>query len=245
MKSISALATNLTTIQHQTSSREAYSEPKTASAPTSTKLTKVYDVLVTNLMPLLPVHWPYVVKKYAKAEEQMWLMNEYAEQIVEQGVTSNQLRNGLRKAKQEKWLPTPRDFAALCKPSLEEMGLPDIESAYAQQVERRGKYRGQDYVFSHRVLEIIDERIGYRMYRLSGEDFRELFENSYHYWVGRFINNDLPPENTRFLECFISTKPPIESYMENYGRPVSLGTDTLSQRIKELGIEIKLKNRAR
>lgn len=169
-------------------------------------------------------------------------MREYAEQLVEHSVTSNQLQAGFRKAKKEKWLPTPTEFALLCKPTLEELGLPDIKNAFDQIVERHGRYRHDEYVFSHYILEVIDARIGYQGKRLKQEEFKKLFEGEYHYWLGRFINNDLPPTKREGIEHKITTKPPIYEFIERFGRPNELGDDPLSQKIREFGIGIKHRN---
>lgn len=210
------------------------------STSVTTRLETVYQFCMTNLKPVLMEYWPEFVNKYPELDMQQWAIREYAKQMVDEGISnSKQIQSGITKACKEKFRPRPTEFAKLCKPTAEELGLPSLREAMDEVIARKGKFKHQEFTFSHRIVELICERIGYRVYQMRDHEFTELFKGEYDYWIGRYMSGDLPAAH-KALEYTPPTKAKIDSYVANHGLPM-LGNDTLSQKIRELGIAVKHK----
>ena len=209
----------------------------TTSTLLATRLETVYQFCLTNLKPVLMEYWPEFVNKYPELDMQQWAIREYAKQMVDEGVTnSRQIIAGIAKACKQKYRPRPTEFAKLCKPTAEELGIPSLRQTYDEVVARHGKFRNKPFEFSHRVLEIIDERIGFRVHQMRDADFMDLLKGEYEYWLDRAMTGDLPQPRPA-LEYSTPQKARIDSYVSKHGLP-QLGSDTLSQKIKELGVSI-------
>lgn len=174
---------------------------------------------------------------------QQWAIREYAKQMVDEGISSSrQIQAGIEKACKQQYRPRPTEFAKLCKPTPEELGIPSLREAYDEVIARRGRFKGKDFEFSHRAVELVDERVGHRVYHMRDADFMELFKGEYEYWVGRAMTGDLP-EAKKALEYSTPKKPVIDSYVAKHGKPM-LGDDLVSQKIKELGMLVSRKRQA-
>lgn len=249
MRSINQLANQVDTAMQQPSPgaivTNEHSEAKASKSSTllKTKLDKVYQYCLTNLRPVLIEYWPEFANKYPDIEMQKWVIREYAKQMVDEGIASSALvKNGIAKACKCKYRPRPTEFAKLCKPSAEELGLPSLRDAYDEVITRRGKFKNRKFEFSHRIVELIDERIGFKLYQMRDSAFSDLFKGEFEYWVSRYMTADLP-EPRKALEYTPPTKAKIDSYVSKHGLP-QLGSDLLSQKITELGLAVKQNRQA-
>lgn len=192
---------------------------------------KLQKLLHATILPKFAVYWPEFGNKYEDAdhpEKMEFVLQEYAQQLVAHRITSDMLKSGMKKALKLKYRPNPYEFAQLCIPTPQELGIPTEQQVFDDIVLRRGRYKGQEFEFSHRLIEIIDERIGYRMYRMDEKKFRQLLTGEYGYWLDRAIRDDLPefkaalvyraPEDTRApIDVFISRtghKPKLDAKLE-------------------------------
>jgi len=246
MKSINAMAqqavnTETQQLKHSGAAESARKPVSVLETSTfQTKRDRILEFCMSNLLPVMMEYWREFTNKYPDESLQRFVMGEYAKQITLKGVTNTaQIKAGMLKATQQKYRPNPTEFAKLCLPTPEELGLKDTPSALAELITRRSKYRGQDFTYSHRVLEVVDERIGYRMYEkgMKESDFAALFAGEYEYWVNRFMNGDLPPAR-KALPYVPNHKARIEQYIEQHG-PIVQGDDSLSLRMKALGEKVK------
>lgn len=87
------------------------------------------------------------------------------------GVTDSLLNRGLHKSGALEWPPCPAEFAALCHPTTEELGLPDMDTAY-----RRACVSN----WTHPAIYEAAKRIGTFEIRCMPESkSRPLFERTY------------------------------------------------------------------
>lgn len=244
MKSVNALAQQTITATQQQApcSAALNAQSKGAVLTTSTYRAKhdtIFEFCMTSLLPILMEYWREFTNKYPDEKSQRFIMGEYAQRITLKGVTkAEQIKLGILKAKELRYRPNPEDFAKLCVPTPEELGLKDVKSALDELYARRGRYRGRPFEFSHRVLELVDERIGFKSYTMKEHEFVKLFAGEYEYWCNRFLNGDLPPARKALEYNTTPAKSKVEKYIENHG-PVALGDDPQGLRIRALGKAFK------
>lgn len=107
------------------------------------------------------------------------------------------------------WPDVPK-VIALCKPTLDEMGLPTLEKTISEIVDRHGRCRGEDYEYSHRLIELVAKDCGYFVTRETSEKFERRARVSHAKWVKKAQKNELP-EAMPALELKIEAKPVFES----------------------------------
>lgn len=163
----------------------------------------------------------------------MTVLKEYAEQLVDERITKSMLVIGIRRLKKCKYRPNPYAFAQMCKPTLADMGIPDAQSTHDEIVARWGKYRHAEHKpqFSHRLVEIISERIGYRAYLLKGSDFLVLVSEEHAYWLDRALRGDLP-QAAKALEYKRPEKSVIEAVIASGYQPNL--DDKMMRRVAEM-----------
>lgn len=87
------------------------------------------------------------------------------------GVTDGLIGIGLHKSASLEWPPSPAEFAALCHPTAEELGLPDIDAAY-----RRACVSN----WTHPAIYEAAKRIGtFEIRSMPESKSRPLFERAY------------------------------------------------------------------
>jgi hypothetical protein len=150
--------------------------------------------LKATLKPVFEIHFPDFVNKFEANGMMDEALNEYAEQLVGERITTEMLKRGIKRLKKCQFRPKPYDFAMLCKPTAEDLGLPGVRDCFDEIVARWGKFRheAKKPPFSHRLVEIISERVGYQSYLLKSDEFFELVSGEYSYWFDRAMRGDLP-----------------------------------------------------
>ncbi|MEH6711619.1 MAG: replication protein P [Paraglaciecola polaris] len=155
---------------------------------------KLLNSLKAKLKPVFEIHFTEFVNKFEQSGMMDTVLAEYAEQLVDERITGSMLDIGIKRLKKCKFRPKPYDFAQLCKPTLEDMGIPDAKTTHDEIVARWGKYRHSTNKppFSHRIVEIVSERVGYRAYLLKDYEFLALVGEEHAYWLDRAIRGELP-----------------------------------------------------
>ncbi|WP_438863782.1 replication protein P [Neptunicella sp.] len=200
-------------------------------------MTRVQTALEGSLKPIFTVYFPDFVNKFPDDEMQDWVMREYAQQLVDLRISSDQLKLGIRKCKTLKFRPNPYQFAQLCKPSAEDLNLPSVDDAFVEVIRRYGVSKGDDnFVFSHRVVALTAERVGFKVYRMPEHDARELFDLEYSYWVTRACEDTLP-EVRKAITYVPPEVIPINVYMSDGHIPKV--PEAFNQRLAELGSKLK------
>lgn len=201
----------------------------------STYLTEVQQALEINLKPVFVVYFPEFVNKFPDEDMQGFVMREYAEQLIKHRISSTQLRFGMEKCKTLKFRPNPYEFAMLCKPSATDLNLPDPIDAFNEIICRWGKCKGKPFTFSHRVVELTSERIGYKIYHMPEHAARALFDGEYAYWVDRACKDDLP-EPLKAIEYI----PPDFVPIQVLSKGMQLKGDArFDNRLADLGSKLK------
>ncbi len=152
---------------------------------------------MSEVIPVFTLYTPDFAKKYTGKLEPV--AHEYAKRIVKHGLTRKDIQRGLEKLKtrsaQNRWSVNPEEFAALCKPTASDLGIPDQDQALAEVIAARSPSRsgsGKKFEFSHRVVELINQRIGFEVRQRTHDNFKALFAKEYAHWLERAINGDLP-----------------------------------------------------
>jgi hypothetical protein len=128
------------------------------------------------------------------------LAKQYAERLVIRGITPKKLVNGIERVKAEsvelKWSPNPEEFARLCEPTAEQLGIPTLEQAKAEIIKARGIERGNNYTFSHDLCAELNRMIGFEMYQLNDQAWTKKLSVVYHSLfkqvVGGTLNKQAP-----------------------------------------------------
>lgn len=145
------------------------------------------------------------------------LLKEYAEQLVKNGITQKLLVKGLERAAEETFRPNPFKFAQLCMPRPEDFGIPSFDDAYREITHSAPKSRryGKPHEFSHRVVEIVYERVGARQYThgMKDSEFRKIAKTEFDYWVYQAVR-DLLPDKKKQITYVPATEPPINQYLK-------------------------------
>lgn len=160
---------------------------------------KVADRLMAELVPVLSVYCADFNSRYGKDEQVLQdTINEYASRLIRHGIGAKGLRWGIEHLKQRattnKWTPNPEEFAALCKPTGADIGVRPLDDVVTEIIAKRRERRatGLKQEFSHRVVEIIDQRVGFNIYASTEQRFRELVKREYDHWVEQAIAGKLP-----------------------------------------------------
>jgi hypothetical protein len=140
------------------------------------------------------IHFPDFVNKFEANGMMDAVLAEYAEQLIDERITGDMLKRGVKRLKKCQFRPKPYDFAMLCKPTAADLGILGVRETFDEIVARWGKYRhaSNKPPFSHRLVEVINERVGYRNYLMTSPDFFELVSSEYLYWFDRAMRGDLP-----------------------------------------------------
>ena len=150
--------------------------------------------LKAELKPVFEIHFPDFVNKFEANGMMDDALNQYAEQLIDERITSEMLKRGIKRLKKCQYRPKPYDFAMLCKPTAADLGIPGVRECFDEIVARWGKYRHESKKppFSHRLVDIVSERVGYQCYLLKRDEFYELVSAEYALWLDRAMRGDLP-----------------------------------------------------
>lgn len=194
---------------------------------------RLLSVLEETVKPRFGLYWPEFINKYddpEKPEKMRFALQEYAQQLIAHRITKTMLEAGMRKAQTLKFRPNPYEFAQLCLPTPKELGLPTEVEVFEEVVKRRGPFKGREFVFSHRLVEIIDERVGYRMYREREDAFRELVAGEYAYWLDRAMRDDLPEYRAALAHVQPKEQRPVAEIIGYKAKP----SNPIVQRMQEV-----------
>ena len=168
---------------------------------------------------------------YSSDDDMRLAKKVWTKALIENGITSHeQIAFGMRKARQQEtdFAPSVGKFIAWCKPTAEDFGL-ELSAVVNEIVRRRGVFKGQEFKFSHPVIKLINDRIGYQIYRVNAESFTKTVKSELENWVKRLANGEQLPEPMLALEHAKSNTKP---YAEQIGyEPKSFEAKALMDRI--------------
>lgn len=183
-----------------------------------------------NLIPVLTVYCNDFASKFGSVVEQV--AYQYAERLIANGIGLKGMERGIERLKRQSatkpWTPNPEQFAQMCKPSADEAGIPSVDDIYQEIVEARGRYRFEQYQFSHQIGAIINERIGFEFYQESEGDFKRRLQKEYDHWTQRALKGDLPAPMKAIAH---KSEPPLPDYLKN---PTGRVSGPLGEKIEAL-----------
>jgi hypothetical protein len=197
--------------------------------------------LVQKLAPKLAEYFPAYANKHATEDAIEFSMREYARHLIEQGVATEQIPKGMRRAEKRDFCPNPYQFAMLCKPTAEDLKLPSFENVFNEITKRFGIHRFESFAYSHLLVELIAERIGVRMYQMDEVEARKLCKNAYDYWVQRALEGSLPAPR-RALPLIIPKEPMVDTFIKTKGYTL-VEDKALSDRLNELRHQSRQNNK--
>lgn len=148
-------------------------------------------------MPVFCLYWGYWRDRYASTPEQIAATAaEYARRLV--GCTPKQARQGLERAKAQKFAPNPSEFASLCRPRLTDSGAPSLEAVTAEIRQRHAK-RGEPHDWSHPLCWHIDSACGGAIHELPAAAWLAAVAAEYAKWEIAVADGAVITEPTRAL----------------------------------------------
>jgi hypothetical protein len=207
---------------------------------------------MTFLPAFFSGNWKWFSFHYPCEQTQSVYMFEYAQQLLRRRVTMAMFHRGIDRARGQSvcvvtnrdW-PTPIEFANLCLPTAEELGLPSFDEMLLVfkrfSAHRRGG-SGKPFVFNSDFEEHIHFKCCARYRDVKEADWLKLVRAEYDYWLEQYQMGNRPIIQKK-LEVIPERVPRINRYIDKVGLP-TLGNDVLSQKIRELGMSIKSKTRA-
>jgi hypothetical protein len=152
-------------------------------------------MMMTEVVPVMTLYCPDFANRF-NGQNIEDVMCEYMAQIRRNGLRKSDVRKGVErlKTRKDKWTPNPTEFVELCKPTIEELGIPNLETATHEVREARTTWRHSKtpFPFSHDVCRFIDQRVGYDLYQTSEREWRQRVSREYHYLVKQAIAGQLP-----------------------------------------------------
>lgn len=207
---------NLESIRTQPQKFSA-SQEHTPSRELQARIGKATSFVITEVIPTFTVYTPDFAAKFGDNIDAV--AREYAARLVKHGITRKDVMRGLERLKlrakgKDKWSVNPEEFVDLCKPQPQDFGIPDLEDAIREIVEARSPARaGQGpYDFSHRVVEMMNQRIGYEVRTLTADEFKKKAKGEYDYWVKRAMKGDIPEPRKAIA---YHQEPELPEYLKN------------------------------
>lgn len=161
---------------------------------------KVKTILNSELAPVLTQYCVDFVSRFSEQYDNVLM--EYAERLVKHDVTPKELQRGIERLKtrsgKNKFSPNPEEFALMCKPSAEELGIPDLDHCMHEIREARGRWRFDKYPFAHDLVRLMNDNVGYELYHCSAQQFRKLCEREYERLLV-LARKDSLPKNIKAL----------------------------------------------
>lgn len=130
------------------------------------------------------------------------------------GVTDDSARIGMARAGELRYPPVPSEFADLCRPKPEDLGIPNALDAYLHMVDVVAQWGfTRPDAFLHPVVHAASVRIGYHVIRNStDQQLRKLFTGTYADLVARAVRGEsLDPPIAPRLERPKEPEIPIRS----------------------------------
>lgn len=180
MKNSAALTKNMIGHIGKTKASERIDESKIHD-----RVHSLAGILVSNLFPILSTYYPDFESKNGGLEHHKLfaLAKEYAHRLIIRSVSKKGLSIGIERVKAEsielRWSPNPEQFARLCEPTAEQMGIPNLEDAKEEIIKARGIERGRTHVFSHDLTHELNRMHGYDMYSMSDKLWTEKLKHAY------------------------------------------------------------------
>ena len=131
---------------------------------------------------MFAMYWPaFSNRTTGKSADETELLTgnmaiEYAKQLTGFGLVRPEILSGLEKAKQRTFTPNPVEFRDLCLPW-------SLDAIVSEITDRRGRFKGEAFEWSHALVEQINMRVGFQLYQLSAERFRTIVKRDLDYWL--------------------------------------------------------------
>lgn len=114
-------------------------------------------------------------------------------------LTVNQIETGFAKLKIKivdgeddySW-PNIANIIGLCKPSVDDLGLPSLDETIREITERYGRFRHSEFEYSHRVIELISSRVGFHVTQESADKFKQRIRPEYNSFIEQAKIGKLP-----------------------------------------------------
>lgn len=198
-------------------------------------MTALSNELMVTAIPMFAAYTNDFSQKWGENLDDF--ANELAERLIRNQVGRKGLHRGMERFKKQctgknKWMINPEEFAQLCKPKPEDAGIAPLQACIDEIQQARAKARHQEkHAYSHRVVELMDSRIGYNLYQLTPAEFQKLAATEYEYWCKRALNRDLPEKTLTALEH--KREPELPEHLKN-AKPIAQNTP-FGKRLAALG----------
>lgn len=192
------------------------------------------NFVMDTVIPTLAMYTADFSKKYEGHTDVA--AREFAERLVLNNITKRMGQMGcerikIKAGKQTVWCPNPEEFAKMCLPQPEDLGIPTLDEAIREIVEARSPSRygaTKPYEFSHRVVELVNKRVGYDVHLLTTDEFKKKAKGEYDHWVKMAMENKLPEPRTAIAH---KQEPDLPEHLKGPAK-VDLSWD-IGRRMKE------------
>jgi hypothetical protein len=177
--------------------------------------------LMLEAVPVFTTYTNDFVKKWG--DELETFTAELAERLIRNRITPEGFRQGLERFKMRcvgdnRWMINPQEFAELCKPTGEDLGFPKFDDCIDELMVAQRHFRvGKEYVFSHRVIELMYGTLGFTLRTEPHEVFVDMAKKEYRYWTEKAQRDGLPQPRA-LIESKVKPKPPVacENALESH-----------------------------
>lgn len=166
----------------------------------ATRLAKGTEKLMATLLPLLTTYHPVFASQFCQTDEQAHgVIAQYAKRMLDECIDAAGFERGVRalekRAATERFAPNPSEFAAMCKMTPADLGIPDFRSLLADIIAGKQAHRfGEEHQFIHPIARVICSRKGDLIYTLTSIDFEETIKSEYDHWAKRLQAGEQLPE---------------------------------------------------
>ncbi|WP_017445780.1 hypothetical protein [Gayadomonas joobiniege] len=105
--------------------------------------------------------------------------------------------------------PEVSKVIALCQLNQLDQNLPSLEQTIAEIIQRNGRYRGENFEYSHRLIELVAQDCGHFVTREPSDKFERRVRTSHKKWVKQAQKDGLPQRRAA-LELKIVETPAFE-----------------------------------
>lgn len=203
--------------------------------------------MIGEVAPIFSVHYPsHFAQRFGDELESV--MAEYALVVQQNGLKRMDVLRGVSKirlGRAGKWLPNPIEFAELCKPDAEELGLPNMDQVAADldsNIAWNRRHPVRRYKHRHGRMSALIARDILSTYRTGTPERRaKLLESSYKHWLDVARATGLPEEVPAIART-AEPRPIVEQFIAKNGR-VKVPTE-LSGRFARIAQNLRERKRA-
>lgn len=180
-------------------------------------MAKISLVVTSKLLPTLIAHTRLFARN--KQGNLAFVAKEFCMAIDNAGLNEKQFEQGVEAIKalppEKAWDLLPSEFVAMCRPTAEMLGLPDLDTCLHHITQCHGPWRvkmsGTRYPFDH-FTRLVNNRVSWKFRRASLVDQKRMVKEAYEHFLNLAQKGQLPPPRPALNFKAPDPKPVYEQY---------------------------------